>query len=101
MTHQRLALEELFKPITKCSVAIGEGDTAQVAREAMDLAAAPRPGPVHLSLANDVAIRECESVGGVTAFTAAGTGAGLGGIAGRRQAAQGPLGVMGGGAASP
>ncbi|HEV8146974.1 MAG TPA: thiamine pyrophosphate-binding protein [Bryobacteraceae bacterium] len=61
MTHQRLALNEMFAPITKRSVAIGDGDTAQIARDAMNLAAAPRPGPVHLSLANDVAIRECSS----------------------------------------
>src|SRR5258706_1727695 len=56
MTHQRLALNEMFAPITKRSVAIGDGDTAQLARDAMDLATAPRPGPVHLSLANDAAV---------------------------------------------
>jgi acetolactate synthase-1/2/3 large subunit len=46
----------MFAPITKRSLAIGDGDTAQIARDAMDLAAAPRSGPVHLSLANDVAV---------------------------------------------
>lgn len=58
MTHQRLALDRLFAPITKASVAVGESGTAQVIRDAMDLAAAPRPGPVHVSLASDLATQE-------------------------------------------
>ena len=64
MTHQRIALDKLFAPITKAPVAIGDGDTARIIDEAMDLAAAPRPGPVHISLASDLATQECpESVG--------------------------------------
>src|SRR5262249_35726629 len=35
-----------------------EQDPAAVTQHAMDLAAAPRPGPVHLSLASDAAVRE-------------------------------------------
>jgi len=61
MTHQRLDLHALFAPITKASISIGENTASQVA-QAMDLAAAPRPGPVHLSLGSDVAIQECSSV---------------------------------------
>jgi acetolactate synthase-1/2/3 large subunit len=62
LTHQRLHLHSLFAPITKASVSIGESDTGAVVNDGMDLAAASRPGPVHISLASDVAIQECSSV---------------------------------------
>ncbi|HWZ34458.1 MAG TPA: thiamine pyrophosphate-binding protein [Bryobacteraceae bacterium] len=61
MTHQRLALDALFAPITKASMAVGEEDTAGLILRAMDLAIAPRPGPVHVSLASDLAIEEAPS----------------------------------------
>jgi len=61
MTHQRLALDALFAPITKASMAVGEEDTAALTARAMDLAIAPRPGPVHVSLASDLAIEEAPS----------------------------------------
>jgi acetolactate synthase-1/2/3 large subunit len=54
MTHQRLDLHALFAPITKASISIEQNTGSKVAY-AMELAAAPRPGPVHLSLASDVA----------------------------------------------
>jgi len=60
MTHQRLDLHALFAPITKASISIERKTASDVAR-AMELAAAPRPGPVHLSLASDLAIQECSS----------------------------------------
>jgi acetolactate synthase I/II/III large subunit len=60
MTHQRLDLHALFAPITKASISLDQNTASDVAR-AMDLAAAPRPGPVHLSLASDLAIQECSS----------------------------------------
>ena len=59
MTHQRLDLRALFAPITKRSVSIGEGGTAALMRECLDLAAKPRSGPVHVSLASDLAAQEC------------------------------------------
>jgi acetolactate synthase-1/2/3 large subunit len=62
MTHQRLALDALFAPITKETVSIGDGDTGEVIDRMMDLAAAPRPGPVHVSLASDMAVRESYSM---------------------------------------
>ena len=49
MTHQRIALDQLFSPITKASVAFDQIE------HAMDLAAAPRPGPVHVTLPSDMA----------------------------------------------
>jgi acetolactate synthase-1/2/3 large subunit len=60
VTHQRVPLAEMFAPITKRTAKIGEGDTAAIVHDALDLAAAPRPGPVHLSMSSDMAIRECE-----------------------------------------
>jgi len=61
MTHQRLAFDKLFAPITKASIEVGEGDTALAIGFAMDLATAPRPGPVHVLLASDVAIEQTEA----------------------------------------
>jgi len=52
MTHQRLALYELFAPITKATLNFQEMDRA------MDIAIAPRPGPVHLSLPSDKATQD-------------------------------------------
>jgi len=59
MTHQRVPLDRLFDPITKGSFAVGSGNTAALIEQTMDLAAAPRPGPVHISLASDLAVQEC------------------------------------------
>jgi acetolactate synthase-1/2/3 large subunit len=58
MTHQRLPLQELFSPVTKGSFAVGTEDTVALVQRSMDLAVAPRPGPVHISLASDVAVKE-------------------------------------------
>jgi acetolactate synthase-1/2/3 large subunit len=58
LTHQRLPLNELFAPITKGSFAVGDYDTGQLTNYCMDLAAAPRPGPVHISLASDLAVKD-------------------------------------------
>lgn len=63
MTHQRIPLPELFAPITKGSVVLGAVDTAEAVARAIKLAAAPRPGPVHLMLPSDVAVQECETSG--------------------------------------
>ncbi len=57
MTHQRLALDALFAPITKRTVTVGLKDTGELTRECLALAASPRPGPVHLMLPSDVAIQ--------------------------------------------
>ena len=58
MTHQRLDLHALFNPITKRSVSIcGTEDAAGLIEESLALAAKPRPGPVHLSLPSDIAVK--------------------------------------------
>ena len=54
MTHQRLALDRLFSPITKASFAIEKNASGLIDR-ALTLALEPRPGPVHVSLASDLA----------------------------------------------
>jgi acetolactate synthase-1/2/3 large subunit len=59
MTHQRVALETLFAPITKRSVTVGTGDTSQLIRDCLTLASASRPGPVVLVLPSDLATQEC------------------------------------------
>src|SRR5260370_170139 len=58
MTHQRLPLQGLFSPVTKGSFAAGAEDTVALVHRSMDLSATPRPGPVHISLASDLAMKE-------------------------------------------
>jgi acetolactate synthase-1/2/3 large subunit len=58
-THQRLDLARLFEPISKAAITIGDSDTAATADSAIDLALAPRSGPVYLALPSDVATQEC------------------------------------------
>jgi acetolactate synthase I/II/III large subunit len=60
-THQRLDLARLFEPISKAAITIGDSDTAATADSAIDLALAPRSGPVYLALPSDVATQECVS----------------------------------------
>jgi len=55
MTHQRLGIEALFAPITKRCVTVGSGDSADLIRNSLSVAMAPRPGPVTLVLPSDVA----------------------------------------------
>ena len=58
MTHQRVPLNQMFSSITKGSFSVGDTDTVELMNCSMDLAAAPRPGPVHISLASDLATKE-------------------------------------------
>src|SRR5450631_1883602 len=48
LTHQRLPLGELFSSVTKGSFSVRDGDAVELVDCGMDLAAAPRPGPVHI-----------------------------------------------------
>jgi acetolactate synthase-1/2/3 large subunit len=58
LPHQRVDLDDLFRPITKSSeVCTGIGTSAAVQR-ALDLASAGRPGPVYLALPSDIARQE-------------------------------------------
>jgi acetolactate synthase I/II/III large subunit len=61
MTHQRLPLGRLFAPITKGSFRVGDCDTAGLVNRAFEIASAPRFGPVHISLASDIATQEYQA----------------------------------------
>jgi acetolactate synthase-1/2/3 large subunit len=56
MTHQRVPLNDLFRPVTKASYAVDKSFSTD---HALNLALEPRPGPVHISLASDIATQEC------------------------------------------
>jgi acetolactate synthase I/II/III large subunit len=57
-THQQLDLNAVFRPFTKDTVPLDGVDTAAKVRRAWRTALEPRPGPVHLAVPSDVAIRE-------------------------------------------
>ena len=61
MTHQRLPLDRMFAPLTKSSFSVGALDTTALVNHCLDLANAPRPGPVHLLLASDTAVETCRA----------------------------------------
>lgn len=100
MTHQRFPLNALFSPITKASLSIGETGTSQLIHDAMDLAATPRPGPVYISLASDLAIQECAPREGKPAahHKESSDPTGIARIAERIQSAERPLLLIGLGA---
>lgn len=100
MTHQRVRLERLFAPITKCSVEAGTGDSGELTERCLDLAMRPRAGPVHIALASDVAVRECEEGNGerVRETEALGDEAAVSRIAARVNASERPLVLIGLGA---
>lgn len=58
MSHQRVPLNDLFAPVSKRSMTLGDGSSRDAVLDAMHLAVTPRPGPVHLVLPSDVAVRE-------------------------------------------
>lgn len=58
LPHQRVDLEELFRPITKWSHTLTGAGTAATVQRALDLTVQGRPGPVYLALPSDVARRE-------------------------------------------
>ncbi|HEV2691022.1 MAG TPA: thiamine pyrophosphate-binding protein [Bryobacteraceae bacterium] len=98
LTHQRLSLNALFSPITKGSFRAGDTDTIQLTNHAMNLAAAPRPGPVHVSLASDLAVQEYSPGAPVQQTDAHTTNSAIDQIAARIQSAARPLVLIGLGA---
>lgn len=58
LPHQRVDLEDLFRPITKWSHTLTGVNTAAIVQRALDLTTEGRPGPVYLSLPSDVARQE-------------------------------------------
>jgi acetolactate synthase-1/2/3 large subunit len=98
MTHQRLPLDRLFAPITKGSFAVGSEDTVALMEGSMYLAAAPRPGPVHISLASDMALQEYHEQPQQSAIELRATAPDLASISVRLDAAERPLVLIGLGA---
>jgi len=62
LPHQRIDLEDLFRPITNWSHTLTGADTAATVQRALDLTVEGRPGPVYLCLPSDVARHEDRSV---------------------------------------
>jgi acetolactate synthase-1/2/3 large subunit len=71
LPHQRVDLEDLFRPITKWSHTLTGVNTAATVQRALDLTMEGRPGPVYLSLPSDVARREVRPAPGTPGETAA------------------------------
>ena len=61
--HQYLALNAMFEPITKASVALDGVNTDQRIRQALGTALEPHQGPVYLTLPGDLAAAESQSEG--------------------------------------
>jgi acetolactate synthase-1/2/3 large subunit len=66
-THQNLDLNAVYRPFTKATWTLDGHDTAATIRRAWRLALEPRPGPVHLALAGDVARMQDQVTVGATA----------------------------------
>jgi acetolactate synthase I/II/III large subunit len=57
-THQDLDLNAVYRPFTKMAITLDGEDTAQKVHTALDTAAAPRMGPVHIAVPSDIARTE-------------------------------------------
>ena len=72
-THQLVDLHRLFAPITKATLDVAPAGAAETVAEALRIASAGVPGPVHLQLSNDVARLDAEPAadgGGASAVDA-------------------------------
>jgi acetolactate synthase-1/2/3 large subunit len=98
MTHQRLPLQSLFAPITKGSFAVGTDDTVGLIEQSLELAATPRPGPVHISLASDLATQSYREQPRQANIELAATEPNLQPIIARLEAATQPIVIIGLGA---
>src|SRR5581483_6199750 len=59
--QMRLDHQALYRPLTKASYQLAPGSVAQTVDEALALAAAEPPGPVHLDLPEDVAVQPADA----------------------------------------
>ena len=98
MTHQRLALDQLFAPITKASWPIGKANTETLMTMALGTAIKPRSGPVHISLASDLALETWQPPVRSATLEASGRPDTLPPVADRLHRAQRPLVLIGLGA---
>ena len=60
-THQVVDLHAIFAPITKRTVAVSAENAASVIPETIALTRQGRPGPVHLQISNEEAVRKVSS----------------------------------------
>jgi acetolactate synthase-1/2/3 large subunit len=97
-THQRLDLARLFAPIAKASIILGQSDTAATVDAAINLALAPRAGPVYLALPSDAALEECKAAEKIPKREAPPVSAGVQRIAERIAGSKRPLALIGLGA---
>ena len=67
-THQVLPLHELYRPVVKRSLAVTAKTAPAEIASLMACSIAPRPGPVHLSLASDVAEMQTPTDGRLAAL---------------------------------
>lgn len=96
MTHQRLPLQQLFSAVAKGSFCVAQNGGAETVARAMDLASTPRPGPVHIALASDLAVQECAGGAEQTPLPRTqGIAANLEEIAARVNASERPLSLIG------
>jgi acetolactate synthase I/II/III large subunit len=66
-THQVLPLHELYRPVVKRSLSATAATVPDEIASVMACSIAPRPGPVHLSLASDVAEMQAPTGNGTPA----------------------------------
>ena len=59
-SHQVLDLSAIFQPISKLSAELSASNAARIIPRALSVARAGRPGPVHLSIHNRIALQEAE-----------------------------------------
>ncbi len=57
-SHQNLALNEMFMPISKASIALDGVGTGVIMKQAIALASTPPQGPIYLTLPGDIAATE-------------------------------------------
>lgn len=62
VTHQKVDLSALFRPVTKWHARVLPANVERVMNRAVRVATAPRPGPVHLEIPSDVAGLEAAQV---------------------------------------
>jgi acetolactate synthase-1/2/3 large subunit len=100
LTHQRVPLEKMFSTVTKASLDAAQLDAVEIVSRSLDLAAAPRPGPVHIALASDRAVEDHSSSAEPRplADTPSGDSASVEKIARRLHSAERPLILIGLGA---
>jgi acetolactate synthase I/II/III large subunit len=73
-THQDLDLNAVYRPFTKLAITLDGDDTAAKVEHALNVAMAPRMGPVHIAVPSDVA-READRATGAFAPGAVATAA--------------------------